>query len=79
MPAARVEAETAPNRPAVARPSTFETPCQRAKVRLPINTMAIPTKAAPTAGTIRDSKSASRIEMPAPIPTFKSSKITMNL
>ena len=79
MPAAKVDAETAPNMPAVARPSTFPTPFQRASVTLPSSTMAMPTTPAPMAGIISSDRFASRTEMPAPRPTFSKRTRTMNL
>ena len=79
MPAAKVDAETAPNSPAVAMPSTFDTPRHLAKVPEPIRTIAMPTTIAAMPGTSNEIKSASRIDMPAPRPTFISSRITINL
>jgi hypothetical protein len=79
IPAARVEAETAPNRPAVAMPSISDTPRQRASVARPIRMMTMPTTAARIAGTASSIRFASRTEMPADRPTFSSSRMTMNL
>ncbi len=59
-----VDALTAPNRPAVARASSFFTPFMRAKVNQPNNTIVMPITALNKAGNSMAPMSPPRISMP---------------
>ena len=76
--AARVEALTAPNRPAVAMPSSRFTPGSRAKIAEPASTTPTPITTENTAGRTISARFASRISIPPFIPIFIKSTNTMN-